>query len=129
VPRLLRVGCVAVGLSGIAWAVGGWVCYRLVSNLLVETSSLYGPYLLVRVSWLRPVYDLEVENLRRNGIAESTQKLECQRSFVRDRRIMTIPFKFRIDRHCGIKRDLDRWIRGLVSRSHPMKEKPEVGKG
>jgi hypothetical protein len=25
---------------------------------------------------------------------------------VRDQRFMTIPFKFRSDRHCGIKRDL-----------------------
>jgi hypothetical protein len=51
------------------------------------------------------------------------------RSFVRDRRIVTIPFKFGSDRHYGIKRDLDRWIRGPVSRSRLMKEKPEVGKG
>jgi hypothetical protein len=53
---------------------------------------------------------LKSENLRRNGIAESTQKLERQRSFVRDRRIVTIPFEFGSDHHHGIKRDLDRWI-------------------
>jgi hypothetical protein len=81
------------------------VCYRLVSELLVETSGWYGPGLLVRVSWLRSNSDREVENLRRNGIAESTQELECQRSFVRVRRIVTVPFEFGSDRHCGIKRD------------------------
>jgi hypothetical protein len=72
VPRLLVVGCVAVRLSGVARPVGGWVCYKLVSELLVETPGWYGPDLLVRVSWLRSIYDLEVEKLRRNGIAEST---------------------------------------------------------
>jgi hypothetical protein len=92
-------------LSGVARPVGGWVCYRLVSELLVETLGLYGPGLLVRVSWLRSIYDLEVEKLRRNGVAESTQELERQRSFVRVRRIVTVPFEFRSDRHCGIKRD------------------------
>jgi hypothetical protein len=86
--------------------VGGGVCYRLVSELLVETLGRYGLGLLVRVSWLRSNSDLEVENLRRNGIAESTQELERQRSFVRDRRIVTIPFEFGSDHHCGIKRDL-----------------------
>jgi hypothetical protein len=48
--------------------VGGGVCYRLVSNLLVETLDRYGMGLLVIVSWLRSNYDLEVENLRRNDI-------------------------------------------------------------
>jgi hypothetical protein len=43
VPRLLVVGCVAACLSGVARPVGGWVCYRLVSELLVETPGLYGP--------------------------------------------------------------------------------------
>jgi hypothetical protein len=86
----------------------------------------YGPGLLVRVSWLRSNYDLEVENLRRNGIAESTQKLERQRSFVRDRRIVTIPFEFRSDHHCGIKRDLDHWIGGQVNKGHPMKVKQRL---
>jgi hypothetical protein len=95
VPHLLVVGCVAAYLSGVAQPVGGRVCYRLVSELLVETPGQYGSGLLVRVSWLRSNYDLEVENLRRDGIAESTQELERQRSFVRDRRIMTIPFRIR----------------------------------
>jgi hypothetical protein len=54
---------------------------------------------------LRSNSDREVENLRRNGIAESTQELERQRSFVRVRRIVTIPFEFGSDHHCGIKRD------------------------
>jgi hypothetical protein len=106
VPRLRVVGCVAFGLSGVAQAVGGWVRYKLVSELLVETSGRYGSGLLVRVSWLRSIYDLEVENLRRNGIAESTWKLECQRSFVRDPRIVTVPFEFGSDR--------DRWIPRVV---------------
>jgi hypothetical protein len=70
------------------------VCYILVSELLVETPSRYGLGLLVRVSWLRSNSDREVENIKRNGIAESTQELECQRSFVRVRRIVTVPFKF-----------------------------------
>jgi hypothetical protein len=104
-PRLLMVGCVAVRLSGVSRPMGGWVCYRLVSVLLVETPSLYGPNVLVRVSWLRSVYDLEVLKLRRNGIVEFAQKLERQRSFVKVQRIVTVPFEFGSDRHCGIKRD------------------------
>jgi hypothetical protein len=60
--------------------MGGEVCYRLVSELLVETSGWYGSGLLVRVSWLRSNSDLEVENLRRNGVAESTQELYRHRS-------------------------------------------------
>jgi hypothetical protein len=36
-PSLWVVGCVATCLSGIAWPLGGRVCYRLVSELLVET--------------------------------------------------------------------------------------------
>jgi hypothetical protein len=105
VPSLRVVGCVAACLSGVAWPLGGRVCYRLVSELLVETPGRYGSGLLVRVSWLRSNSDREVENLRRNGIAESTQELERHRSFVRVRRIVTILFEFGSDRHCGIKRD------------------------
>jgi hypothetical protein len=93
--------------------MGGKVCYRLVSELLVETLGQYGPGLLVRVSWLRSNFDLEVENLRRNGVVEFTQELERQRSFVRDRRIMTVPFKFESDFHSRIQRDptsLDRRV-------------------
>jgi hypothetical protein len=82
-PSLRVVGCVATYLSGVARPLGGRVCYRLVSELLVETSGRYGPGLLVRVSWLRSNSDREVENLRRNGIAESTQELDRQRSVVR----------------------------------------------
>jgi hypothetical protein len=74
-PILWVVGCVAAYLRGVARSLGGQVCYRLVSELLVETLSLYGLGLLVRVSWLRSNSDHEVENLRRNGIAESTQEL------------------------------------------------------
>jgi hypothetical protein len=83
--------------------VVGEVCYKLVSELLVETMGRYGMGLLVRVLWLRLNYELEVENIRRNGIAKSTQELECERCYVRDRRIVTIPFKFGSDHHCGIK--------------------------
>jgi hypothetical protein len=42
------------GLEGsILRPVGGWVCYKLVSELLVETPCRYGSGLLVRVSWLQ----------------------------------------------------------------------------
>jgi hypothetical protein len=77
--------------------VGGWVCYNLVSEqgLNIEKG----------ISWLRSNSDREVEKLRRNEVAKSMQELECQRSFVRVRRIMTIPFKFGSDHHCGIERD------------------------
>jgi hypothetical protein len=51
-PRLLVAGCVAACLSGVTRPVDGWVCYRLVSELLVETLDLYGSNLLVKVSWL-----------------------------------------------------------------------------
>jgi hypothetical protein len=63
--------------------MGGWVCYSLVSELLVETSGRYGLGLLVRVSGSRSNSDHEVENLRRNGIAEYTQEKERQRPMVR----------------------------------------------
>jgi hypothetical protein len=86
--------------------VGGWVCYSLVSELLVETPDRYGLGLLVRVLGSRSNSDREIENLRRNGIAESTQQLEHQRSFVKVRRSVTVPFEFGSDHHCGIKRDL-----------------------
>jgi hypothetical protein len=103
-PRLLVVGCVSTYLSGVAQPLGGRVCYRLVSELLVETQSQYGMGMLVRVSWLRSNCDREVENLRRNGVAQSMQDLVHHRSFVRVRRIVTVLFEFRSDRHCGIKR-------------------------
>jgi hypothetical protein len=76
VPCLLVIGCVADCLSGVARLVGGWVWYRLVLELLVKTLGLYGLDLLVRVSWLRLIYDLEVVNIRRNGVAKFTQKIE-----------------------------------------------------
>jgi hypothetical protein len=91
--------------GSIPQPVGGWVCYSLVSELLVETSSRCGSGLLVRVSWLRSNSNLEVEKIGRNGVAESMQELERQISFVMDRRIVTVSFKFRSDHHCGIKRD------------------------
>jgi hypothetical protein len=49
--------------------VGGWVCYSLVLELLVETLGRYGTGLLVRVSGSRS--NLDREKLRRNGIVES----------------------------------------------------------
>jgi hypothetical protein len=82
------------GLAGsIPRPVGGWVCYSLVSELLVETPGQYGPGLLVRASWSRSNSDREIENLRRNGIAEATQETEHHRSSVRVQRIVTIPFE------------------------------------
>jgi hypothetical protein len=45
VPRVVA-GCVVACLSGIARPVGGWVCYRLVSELLVETLACMG-----RIYW------------------------------------------------------------------------------
>jgi hypothetical protein len=72
------------GIEGsIPRPVGGWGCYRLVSELPIETSSRYGPGLLVILSWSRSNSDHEVENIKRNGIAESTQELAHQRPFVR----------------------------------------------
>jgi hypothetical protein len=71
-PACWWLGVLQSYLSGVARPVGGWVCYRLVSELLVETSGRYGSDLFVRVSWLRSNFDLEVENLKRNGIAEFT---------------------------------------------------------
>jgi hypothetical protein len=95
------------GLAGsIPRPVAGWVCYSLVSELLVETPGRYGSGLLVRVSWSRSNSDREVENLRRNGIAEATQETKCHRSSVGVRRIVTVPFEFGSDRHCRIRRDL-----------------------
>jgi hypothetical protein len=72
--------------------VAGWLCYSLVSELLFETLGRYGLGMLVRVSWSRSNSDCEVENIRRNGIAEATQETERHRSSVGVRRIMTIPF-------------------------------------
>jgi hypothetical protein len=63
--------------------VGGWGCYRLVSELLVETPSRYGLGLLVRVLESRLNFDCEVEKIRRNDVEESTQEIECQRPIVR----------------------------------------------
>ena len=72
------------GIEGsIPWPMSGWGCYSLVLDLLVETSGQYGSGLLVIVSWSRSNSDREVENLRRNGIAKSTQELDHQRSIVR----------------------------------------------
>jgi hypothetical protein len=40
--------------------------------------------MLVRVSWLISIYDLEVIKLSRDGVVESAEKLEHQRAFIRD---------------------------------------------
>jgi hypothetical protein len=56
--------------------MGGWVRYILASDLLIETLGRYGSGLLVKVSWLRSIYDREIMKLGRNGVAKSTQKLE-----------------------------------------------------
>jgi hypothetical protein len=58
------------GLEGsVPRSVGGWVCYSLVSELLVETSGRYGPGLLVRVSGSSSNSDRGVEKIRRNGVS------------------------------------------------------------
>jgi hypothetical protein len=72
--------------------MGGWVCYSLLSKLLVETPGWYGLGLLVRISWSRSNSDREVENIRRNGVAEAMQETKHHRTFVRVQRIMTVPF-------------------------------------
>jgi hypothetical protein len=59
--------------------MGGWVCYSLVLELMVETSGRYGSGLLVRVSGSRSNSDRGVEKLRRNGVPESTREIERQR--------------------------------------------------
>jgi len=92
--------------SVIPRPIAGRVCYRLVSDILVETSGRYGPGLLVRASWSRFKSNREIENLRRNGVVEATQETEWHRSSVRVRRIMAVPFEFERDRHCRITRDL-----------------------
>jgi hypothetical protein len=71
--------------------VGDWVHYRLVSELQVETPRRYGMDLLVMILWLISSTQLEIEKLRRNGIAKIAQNLEHQRSFVKDRRVETVP--------------------------------------
>jgi hypothetical protein len=89
------------------WVSG--VCYRLVSEILVETLGRYGSGLLVRVSWLRSNSNREVEKLRRNGIVKSMEEIKHQISFVRVRRIMTVPFELGSNHHCGIKNDIGSW--------------------
>jgi hypothetical protein len=113
------------GLEGsIPQPVGGWGCYRLVSELLVETPGRYGPGLLVRVSWSRSNSDREVENLRRNGIAESTQELDRQRSIVRGSKDHDHPpSNSGAITTVGSGEIRDRWIGGQVNRGHPMKRK------
>jgi hypothetical protein len=110
------------GLVGsIPWPVAGWVSYRLVSDLLVETLGRYGLGMLVRVSWSRSNFDRGIEKLERNGIAEATKETKRHRSSVMVRRIITIPVEFRIYRHCRIRRDpgyLDQLVRVSWSRSN-----------
>jgi hypothetical protein len=50
----------------------------LLTELLVETLGWYGSDPLVKVSLLRSNFDREVENIRRNGIIESTQDIKRQ---------------------------------------------------
>jgi hypothetical protein len=52
---------------------------QLVSELLVGTPGWYGPGLLVKVSGSRSNSDHGVENIKRNGVAESTWEIEHQR--------------------------------------------------
>jgi hypothetical protein len=55
-PRLLMVGCVTAFLSSVARPVRGWVCYRLVSELQVETPDRNGLNPLDNIFWLRSRY-------------------------------------------------------------------------
>jgi hypothetical protein len=80
------------------------VCYRLVSEPQVETSGRYVSGILVRVSWSISNSHHEIENLKRNNVAEDTQEMKCHISYVRVQRIMTIPFEFGSDHHCRIMR-------------------------
>ena len=43
--------------------------------------------------------------------------------------IVIVPFEFGNDHHRGIEGDLDHWIGGQVNEGHPIKVKPEGGKG
>jgi hypothetical protein len=81
----------------------------------------YGSGLLVRVSWLRSNSDREVENLRRNGVAESTQELDRQRSVVRGLKDHDCPpSNLGAITTVGSREIQDRWIRGQVNRGHLM---------
>jgi hypothetical protein len=56
--------------------VGGWVHYRLVSELLVETQGWYGLRTIGQGIMVKKEYVFEILNLRRDSIAEITQKPE-----------------------------------------------------
>jgi hypothetical protein len=113
------------GLEGsMLQLVGGWVCYSLVLELLVEALGQYGTILLVRVSWLRSKSDREVEKLRRSGVAESTQEIERQRSIEGVRRIVTIPPSNSGEISTVGSREIqDHWFEGQVNRGRLMKRK------
>jgi hypothetical protein len=104
--------------------VGGWGCYRLVSELPVETPGQYGPGLLVRVSGPRSNSDREVEKTRRNGVAESTQEIEHQRLLVRGLKDHDHPSSnLGSIATVGSGEIQDRWIEGQVNKGRPMKRK------
>jgi hypothetical protein len=104
--------------------VGGWGCYRLVSELLVETPGQYGLGMLVKVSWSRSNSNHEVEKFKRNGVAESTQEIERQRSVVRGSKDRDHPpSNSGVIATVGLGEIHDHWIGGWVNRDHLMKRK------
>jgi hypothetical protein len=104
--------------------VGGWGCYRLVSEILVETSGQYGPSLLVRVLGLRSNSNREVEKLRSNGIEESTQEIERQRPVVRGSKDRDHPpYNLGAVSTVGLGEIQDCWIEGQVNKGHSMSMK------
>jgi len=76
--------------------VGGWVCYSLVFELMIETLGRYGPGLLVKILGSRSKFDLAVENLKSNGVAEPTQEIERQRPVVRGSKDHDHPSSIRV---------------------------------
>jgi hypothetical protein len=90
-----------------------WVCYNLVSDLLVETVGRYRLGLLVRVSRLRSNSDRKVEKLRRNGVAEYTHELYRHRSIVRVLKDHDHPpSNWGVIVTVGLGEIWDTWIRG-----------------
>jgi hypothetical protein len=100
------------GLEGsMPRPMGGWVCYSLVSELMVETLDWYGPSLFIRFSWLRSNFDCKVENLRKNGVVESMWELDHQRSVVRGSKDRDhSPSNSGVITTVGSREIQDRWI-------------------
>jgi hypothetical protein len=116
--------------------VGGWGCYRLVSELLVETldklvsellvetPARYGLGLLVRVLGSVSNSNHEVENLRRNGVEKSTQEIERQRPILRGSKDRDHPsLNLGVIATVGSREIWDRQIGGQVNKGRLMKRK------